>query len=106
MAARLEARMRQALASGELYEAAELASAAAKRMAREEPGAAVLLLFDCALAQLAARKETGAVRRGTELATQMVGCFSQPPDGESLGAKVTVALTACSPRAPLSHSER
>ena len=80
MAARLELRMRKALGSGELYEAGELAQAAAQRHQREgNTQAAVSVLTECAVAQLRHPHVPGAVRRGVECAAAVLHLLNDSP---------------------------
>lgn len=93
MAARLELRMRKALAQGgQLYEAAELAQAAAQRHQREgNTAAAVAVLVECATAQLQHPQVSGAVRRGVECSAAVLHLVNDNPAAPGAsGACLTV----------------
>ena len=95
MAARLELRMRKALTlGGQLYEAAELAQAAAQRYQREgNIAAAVAVLVECATAQLQHPHVSGAVRRGVECAAAVLHLLNDNPAAPGASG---VSLTALS----------
>jgi hypothetical protein len=100
MASRLETKMQAALAAGDFYEAAELCKALASRAAaKKDAEAAAALLAAGAAAQIRDGAAAGGVRRGMELATQMVTGFraaKTPADETALGAlSHTRALPTC-----------
>ena len=98
MASRLEAKMHAALAGGNFYEAAERCKAlAARAAARKDADGAADLLADGAAAQIVAGAAAGGVRRGMDMATQMVDSYraaKTPADEKSVG-RVLKILVAC-----------
>ena len=91
MAARLQQRMRLALNNGELYEAAELATAAAQRLQKDDPQAAAAVLRECAVAQLQQPHAAGALRRGVDCASHVIDVLTEakaePSDPWADGAR-------------------
>jgi len=91
MAARLQQRMRLALNNGELYEAAELATAAAQRLQKDDPQAAAAVLRECAVAQLQQPHAAGALRRGVDCESHVIDVLTEakadPSDPWAHGAR-------------------
>jgi hypothetical protein len=90
MASRLETKMHAALAAGQFYEAAELCKALASRAAaRKDADGAAELLAGGAAAQIAAGAAGGGVRRGVDMATQMMDAYRAtraPADDKAVSA--------------------